>query len=182
MRFSFSRSLINGPQVSSLRYLERVLDLEEELSRRRRRRRQLSRVCGSCLRRVASCSTNRSLTASSPPKASGFIDCSTSLQVTGPQTRNRRCQSSSSAAGPSSSEASSSAQPPPAAAVDVWCAFVAGDIRDLSGTSEHEGWTLENFARQAKIKDAGLLLSEVAGVRSYTCADLNCPTVPLPLS
>ena len=60
--------------------------------------------------------------------------------------------------------------------------LVTGDIRDLSGTSEHEGWTLENFARQAKIKDAGLLLSEVAGVRSYTCADLNCPTVPLPLS
>ena len=47
---------------------------------------------------------------------------------------------------------------------------VAGDDRGMDGSGERAGWTLEDFARQPTIKKAGLLLSEVAGVRSYTCA------------
>ena len=42
------------------------------------------------------------------------------------------------------------------------------------------GWKLENFAQQPEIKKAGLLLAEVAGVRSYTCAASHSAFVPSP--
>ena len=38
------------------------------------------------------------------------------------------------------------------------------------GSGDRKGWKLEDFAKQAQIKKAGLLLAEVAGLRSYTCA------------
>ena len=38
------------------------------------------------------------------------------------------------------------------------------------GSGERKGWKLEDFAKQTQIKKAGLLLAEVAGLRSYTCA------------
>jgi hypothetical protein len=38
------------------------------------------------------------------------------------------------------------------------------------GSGERKGWKLEDFAKQPQIKKAGLLLAEVAGLRSYTCA------------
>ena len=46
----------------------------------------------------------------------------------------------------------------------------AGTVDTTRGTREHAGWKLENFAQQPQIKQAGLLLAEVAGLRSYTCA------------
>ena len=38
------------------------------------------------------------------------------------------------------------------------------------GSGERKGWKLEDFAKQPQIKKAELLLAEVAGLRSYTCA------------
>ena len=44
--------------------------------------------------------------------------------------------------------------------------------RDVGGTAAHvwAGRKLEDFAQQPQIKKAGLLLAELAGLRSYTCA------------
>ena len=42
--------------------------------------------------------------------------------------------------------------------------------RDVGGTAAHVGWKLEDFAQQPQIKKAGLLLAELAGLRSYTRA------------
>lgn len=55
--------------------------------------------------------------------------------------------------------------------------------RDVGGTAAHVGWKLEDFAQQPQIKKAGLLLAELAGLRSYTCAAalymLHPPSVAL---
>lgn len=42
--------------------------------------------------------------------------------------------------------------------------------RDVGGMATHTSWRLGDFTEQCQIKKAGLLLAEVAGVRSYTCA------------